>query len=288
MLPLESFFRDLRLAFRGLVRDKGFTATALLTFALCLGANVALFAVVNAVLIRPLPYPNPGQLVTIFNQYPKAGVDRGGDSVPHYLERRAGIAAFADAAAFRDNGVTLGEGGSPNRLASMNATPSFFRVLGVAPALGRTFTDEEGFYGKNDVLILSDGLWRQAYGADPSIVGRKIRMDGKPQTVIGVMPPGFAFGTSMAKVWAPLCFSDDERKQDQRHSNNMSMIARLRAGSTIGDAQSQMDALNKHTLEQDPYAKLVVDAGFHTAVVDLHGGGGKRCTMTSPPLNCRV
>jgi len=146
MLPLESFFRDLRLAFRGLVRDKGFTATALLTFALCLGANVALFAVVNAVLIRPLPYPNPGQLVTIFNQYPKAGVDRGGDSVPHYLERRAGIAAFADAAAFRDNGVTLGEGGSPNRLASMNATPSFFRVLGVAPALGRTFTDEEGFY----------------------------------------------------------------------------------------------------------------------------------------------
>ena len=271
MLPLESFFRDLRLAFRGLVRDKGFTATALLTFALCLGANVALFAVVNAVLIRPLPYQNPGQLVTIFNQYPKAGVDRGGDSVPHYLERRAGIAAFADAAAFRDNGVTLGEGGSPNRLASMNATPSFFRVLGVAPALGRTFTDEEGFYGKNDVLILSDGLWRQAYGADPSIVGRKIRMDGKPQTVIGVMPPGFAFGTSMAKVWAPLCFSDDERKQDQRHSNNMSMIARLRAGSTIGDAQSQMDALNKHTLEQDPYAKLVVDAGFHTAVVDLHG-----------------
>ncbi len=270
MLSVESFLRDLRLAIRGLVRDKGFTATTLLTFALCLGANVALFAVVNAVLIRPLPYPNPGQLVTSFNQYPKAGIDRGGVSVPHYLERRAGIAAFADAAAFRNNGVTLGESGSPNRVASMNATPSFFHVLGVAPALGRTFTDEEGVYGKNDVLILSDGLWRQNYGADPSVIGRKIRVDGKSQTIIGVMPPGFSFGTSLAKLWSPLCFSDDERKQDKRHSNSMTMIARLRGGATIGEARSQMDALNKHTLEQDPYAKLVVDAGFHTAVVDLH------------------
>src|SRR5271157_5581519 len=109
MRSMDMLLRDLKLAFRGLARDKAFTATALLTFALCLGANVALFAVVNAVLIQPLPYPNPGQLVTVFNQYPKAGVDRAGASVPHYLERRAGVAAFAEAGAFRDNGVTIGE-----------------------------------------------------------------------------------------------------------------------------------------------------------------------------------
>src|SRR5271155_2086000 len=116
---LDALSRDLRLAFRGLARDRGFTVAALLTFALCLGANVALFAVVNAVLIRPLPYPNPRQIVTVFNQYPKAGVDRAGASVPHYLERRAGIAAFADAGAYKNGGVTLGEAGSPDRVESM-------------------------------------------------------------------------------------------------------------------------------------------------------------------------
>lgn len=270
MRSLDPVLRDLRQAFRSLVRDKGFTATALLTFALCLGANVALFAVVDAVLIQPLPYPNPGQLVTVFNQYPKAGVDRAGASVPHYLERRAGVAAFAEAGAFRDNGVTIGEAGSPNRMASMSVTPSFLRVLGVAPALGRAFTDGEGIYGKNDVIILSDGLWRQDYGADPAAIGKKVRVDGTIQTIIGVMPPGFRFGTSEAKLWAPLCFTDDQRQPIRRHSNNMSMIARLRPGATVGVAQSQVDALNRQTLAQDPYAKLVIDAGFHTAVVDLH------------------
>jgi predicted permease len=267
---LDPFTRDLRLAFRGLVRDKGFTAAALLTFALCLGANVALFAVVNAVLIRPLPYPNPAQLVTVFNTYPKAGVDRAGASVPHYLERRAGIAAFAEAGAYRDDGVTIGEAGSPDRVATMDVTPSFFRVLGVAPAIGRTFADEEGVYGKNDVIVLSDALWRQDYGSDPGVIGKKVRMDGKAQTIIGVMPAGFRFGNSKARLWTPLCFSDDDKKPTQRHSNNMEMFARLRPEATVGEAQSQVDALNKHGLEGDPYAKLVIDAGFRTKVADFH------------------
>jgi predicted permease len=266
----DSFLRDVRLALRGLVRDKGFTAAALLTFALCLGANVALFAVVNAVLIRPLPFSNPSQLVAVFNQYPKAGVDRAGASIPHYLERRAGVAAFADAAAYRNGGVTLGDAGSPDREASMVVTPSFFKVLGISAAIGRTFTDEEATYGKNDVLVLSDSLWRQNYGSDAGAVGRKVRMDGKPQTIIGVMPPGFRFGNSKALLWQPMAFSDDDRKPDKRHSNNMSMIARLRPDATISQAQSQVDALNTRMLVQDPYAKLVVDAGFHTSVADYH------------------
>jgi predicted permease len=270
MLNLDAFLRDVRLALRGLARDRGFTTAALLTFALCIGANVALFAVVNAVLIRPLPYPNPEQLVAVFNQYPKAGVDRSGASVPHYLERRAGIAAFADAAAYRNSGATIGEAGSPDRVASMVVTPSFFKVLGVSAAVGRTFTEDEGTYAKNDVLILSDGLWRQDYSADPGIIGRKVRMDGKPQTIVGVMPADFRFGNSRAQLWTPMAFSDDDKKPEQRHSNNMNMIARLRTGATIGEAQAQVDALNKRGLEVDPYAKLVIDAGFHTSVADFH------------------
>ncbi len=271
MALTDSLFRDLRLAARGLARDKAFTATAIITFALCLGANVALFALVDGVLLRPLPYPNPKQLVTVYNQYPKAGVERGGISAPHYLERRAGIAAFADAAAYRNNGATLGEAGSPDRVSAMAVTPSFFRLLAVEPVLGRTFSDEEGTYGKNDVIILSDGLWRQNYGAKPDVIGRKVTMNSTQQTIIGVMPPGFIFGTSKAEVWMPLCFSDDDRKEEQRHSNNMAMIARLRRGATVSEAQSQIDVLNRQTLAQDPYAKLVLDAGFRTAVADLHG-----------------
>jgi predicted permease len=270
MLSLDSIVRDFRLAFRGLVRDKGFTATALLTFALCLGANVALFAVVNAVLIHPLPYPNPDQLVTVYNSYPKAGVDRAGASVPHYLDRRAGVAAFAESAAWRERGVTVGDSGSPERVAAGNVTPSFFPLLGIAPALGRTFSEEEGVYGKNDVVVLSDGYWRQAYGARPDAIGKKIRVDGTPQTIIGVMPAGFRFGTSEAKMWTPMCFSDDDRKPDRRHSNNMAMLSRLRPDATIASAQAQLDALNAHALIQDPYAKLVVDAGFHAVIADLH------------------
>jgi predicted permease len=270
MPSLDAFSRDVRLAFRGLVRDKGFTTAALLTFALCIGANVALFAVVNAVLIRPLPYPNPAQLVTVFNQYPKAGVDRAGASVPHYLERRAGVAAFAEAAAYRDNGATIGDAGSPDRAVSMDVTPSFFKVLGVSAAMGRTFTEEEGFYGKDDVLLLSDGLWRQDYASDPGIIGRKVRVDGKPKTIVGVMPAAFRFGNSRAQLWEPLAFSDDDKKPDRRHGNNMNMIARLRPGVSIGEAQSQVDALNKRAEAVDPYAKLVADAGFHTAVADFH------------------
>ena len=270
-MPLfDALARDTRHAFRGLIRDRAFAVTAILTFALCLGANVALFAVVNAVLIRPLPYPHAEQLVTVYNRYPKAGVERAGASVPHYLERRAGVAAFAEAGAFRPSGNTIGEAGSPDRVESMNVTPSFFRVLGVTPVLGRAFTDEEGFYGKNNVIVLSDGFWRQKFGGDPGIIGKTVRMDGAAQTIIGVMPPNFRFGTNKPQLWTPLCFSDDDRKPDHRHANNMAMIARLKPDANLSAAQSQVDTLNQQTFAQDPYAKIVLDAGFGTTVGDLH------------------
>ena len=260
--------RDVRQSVRSLAREKGFSLTILLIFALCLGANVAIFAVVNGVLLKPLPYHDPHQLVSVSNSYPKAGVERAGASVPHYLERKD-LPAFAEIAATRNWGVTVGETGSPERMDATYATPSFFRMLGVTPALGRTFADEEGFYGKNQVVILSDGLWRQRYGADPKVVGRTLRVDTTPYTIIGVMPPGFRFRSDRAQLWTPLCFSDDERKADSRHSNNMEMYARLRPGVTIAEAQTQLDALNKQMLEKDPYAKLVTDAGFHTVIRDL-------------------
>lgn len=269
-MPLiESTLNDVRLAARGLVRERSFTLTAVLTLALCLGANIAIFAVVNAVLIEPLPFRDAHQLVLVANAYPKAGVERAGASVPHYLERKAGVDALQDAAAVRPGGVTIGETGSPERVESSSVTPSFFHVLGVNAALGRTFTDEEGFYGRHQVVVLSDGLWRQRFGADPQIVGRTIRVNTENFTVVGVMPPGFRYLSQKAKLWTPLCFSDDDRKQERRHSNNMSMIARLKPGVSIATAQAQIDAINERARELDPFAKLVADAGFHTTVFDL-------------------
>jgi len=268
-MPLaESLLRDVRQSMRSLAREKSFTLTVLLIFALCLGANVAIFAVVNSVLLEPLPFHDPHQLVSVSNSYPKAGVERAGASIPHYLERK-NIAAFAEIAATRNWGMTIGEAGSPERIDATYATPSFFRMLGVGPALGRTFTDDEAFYGKNQVVVLSDGLWRQRFGADPKVIGRTLRVDTTPYTIIGVMPAGFRFLSETAKLWTPLCFSDDDRKPEQRHANNIEMYARLRPGVTMAEAQTQLDATNLQGLKTDPYVKLVVDAGFHTVIRDL-------------------
>lgn len=271
MRVFEDLRDDVRLAARSLMRDKGFTLTVLLTFGLCLGANVALFAVVNASLLRPLPYPDSDRLVIVKNGYPKAGADAIGVSVPHYLERRAGIAAFADAGAYRGGGETIGDTGSPDRVDSMSVTPSFFPTLGVTATLGRTFSAEEGEEGKNDVVVLSDGMWRERFASDPKILGRTLRLGGgRVCTVVGVMPAGFRFLSQRPQLWTPLVFSEDSKKPESRHSNNMNMVARLKPGVSLAEAQSQIDALNTSAMAEDPFAQLVKDAGFKTTVLGLH------------------
>ncbi len=269
-MPLvESLFHDLRQSFRALVRDPKFSLTALLILALCLGANIAIFSIVHGILVKPLPFREPEQLVSIYNRYPKAGVDRAGASVPHYIERKEGLSAVESAAAVRNRGVTIGETGSPERLDAMMVTPSFFSTVGASAALGRTFTEEEGNYGQHEVVLLSDGLWRQRFGGDPAVIGRTLRIDTVNHTIIGVMPPGFRFLNHQAAVWMPLCFSDDDRKPERRHANNMEMIARLKPGTTVASAQAELDALNQRALESDPYGTLVTGAGFTTVVRDL-------------------
>ena len=267
---LGALSRDLRQAVRSLRRDKGFTATVLLTLALCLGANVVIFTVVRSVLLRPLPFPQADRLVTVYNRYPKAGVEHAGASVPNYYDRRGMIPAFTDIAMVRGGEVTVGDGGTPERVASSQATPSFFHVLGVQPALGRFFTEEENEYGHSDVVVLSDALWRSRFHADPGVIGTTMRINDIPTTVIGVLPRGFQYLSSDARMWQPLPSSKEDRAPQSRHSNNQNMIARLQPGATIAQAQAQVDALNARLIKDDPFAKLVLDAGFDTKVDDLH------------------
>jgi predicted permease len=264
--------RELRYAVRLLRKSPGFTITALLTLALCFGANLTIFAAIDSILLRPLPFPEANRLVTIFNTYPKAGVDRDGASLTNYYERRGHIPAFSSLSIYRFGTAIVGEPGSTKREQITQISPDFFTTLGVGPAIGRPFTEQETTYKTDGVAILSDAYWRQHFNADPHVIGRRIRVDAFPKTVIGVLPPGFHFLSSEARLYLPLSSRPEDRAPSQRHSggNVTQMIARLKAGATLSQAQSQIDAQNTTLEEDDPQAKLMADAGFRSLVVPLH------------------
>ena len=272
-LPVfDELQRELRYAARLLRKTPGFTTTGLLTIALCLGANLAIFAVINSVLLRPLPFPTAGRLVTIFNTYPKAGVDRDGSSVTNYYERRGQIAAFRSLSVYRFGMAIVGDAGSTKREQVTQVSPDFFKTLGVGPAFGRVFTEAETNPNADNVAILSDEYWRQHFDSDSHVIGRQIRVGTFPKTVIGVLPASFRFLSSEARLYLPLSSNLNERAPRQRHSggNVIQMIARLRAGATLAQAQSQIDAQNSRLELDDPQAKMMADAGFRSLVVPLH------------------
>src|SRR6266853_278271 len=267
----DEFRRQLSYAARLLRKTPAFTATALLTLAVCFGANLTIFAVIDSVLLRPLPFPEPNRLMMIFNTYPKAGVDRDGSSLSNYYERRGHIPAFASLSLYAYGTEIVGEPGSTERFQTMRVSPDFFSTLRLGPAIGRTFTDEETTSETDHVAILSDAFWRQRYRADPNVIGKLIRVNSVPRTVIGVLPPSFRFLSSDARVFLPLASRPEDRAPSQRHSggNVVQMIARLRPDTTLAQAQSEIDAQNAALEVDDPQAKMIADAGFRSLVVPL-------------------
>jgi predicted permease len=263
--------QDVRFGLRILRKSPAFTATALLTLALCFGANLTIFAVIDSVLLRPLPFPEPGQLMTIFNTYPKAGVERDGSSITNYYERRGQLPSFASLSIYAYGMEIVGEPGSTERLQTMRVSPDFFATLGLGPAIGRTFTDEETTSETDHVTILSDAFWRERFNADPNVLGKLIRVNSVPRTVIGVLPPSFRFLSSDAQVFLPLASRPEDRVPSRRHSggNVIQMIARLRPDATLARAQSELDAQNAALEVDDPQAKMIADAGFRSLVVPL-------------------
>ena len=268
----DELCRQLSYAARLFRKTPAFTATALFTLAVCCGANLTIFAVIDSVLLHPLPFPEPDRLMTIFNTYPKAGVDRDGSSLTNYYERRGRIPAFASLSIYRYSTEIVGEPASTEREPTMRVSPDFFSTLGLGPVIGRTFTDEETTSETNHVAILSDTFWRQRYNADPNVIGRQIRVNSVPRTVIGVLPPAFRFLSSDARVFLPLASRPEDRTPLQRHSggNVTQMIARLKPDATLAQAQSQIDAQNATLELDDPQAKMIADAGFRSLVVPLH------------------
>ena len=270
---LDEFRRQLRYAARLLRKTPAFTATALLTLAVCFGANLTIFAMIDSVLLRPLPFPEPDRLTMIFNTYPKAGVDRDGSSVTNYYERRGRIPALASLSIYRYGMEIVGEPSSTERLQTMRVSPDFFSTLGLGPAIGRTFTDQETTSETDQVAILSDTFWRQRCNADPKVIGRHVRVNSVPRTVIGVLPANFRFLSSDAQVFLPLASRPEDRVPARRHSggNVIQMVARLEPGATLAQTQAEIDAQNAALEVDDPQAKMIADAGFRSLVVPLRG-----------------
>ena len=270
--PFDELVRQLRHAARLLPKTPRFTATALVTLAVCIGANLTIFAVVDSILIRPLPFPDASRLVTVFNTYPKAGVDRDGSSTANYYERRGRIPAFAGVSIYSYGTAVVGEAGSTELEQIARVSPDFFATLGTSPSVGRSFTEEETSLQTDNVVILTDSYWRQHFDADPRVIGGRLRVNGLINTVVGVLPPGFRFLSSEARLYFPFSSGPEDRASSQRHSggNSKHMIARLKPGATLAQAQAEIDAQNGTLEAYDPEAKMMADAGFRSVVAPLH------------------
>jgi predicted permease len=264
---LQDFIFGLKLLFK----QRAFTAAALLTLALSIGANTAIFTVLENVVLRGLPFPQSERLVTMYNRYPGVGVDRGANGVPDYLDRRKMTNVFTEVALIEDAGYEVGVEGSAQRIEGQNVTPSFFQVLGVRPLLGRTFTEEEAVLGKEKVAVLTEGLWKDLFARDPRVAGKDIRLNGTPYRIVGVMPATFGIpGDDDVRVWTSFAFTQHQISDQARHSNSWGMIARLKPGITLAQAQERIDDLNRRNLDLFPqFRQLLINARFATRVAGL-------------------
>ena len=267
---MDRFLHDLQYAGRVLWKDRGFAATVILTLAVCLGVNAAIFAIINGVLLRPLPIPEGDRLVTLFNSYPKANVERASTGVPDYFDRLRETNAFEELTLYRLSGQTIGGQNDPQRLTGMSVRPSFFRMLRATPHRGRVFREDEGEIGHEHDVILSYALWQQLFSGQDSAIGHDLRINGENYTIVGVMPQSFYFIDPDVKLWTPAAFTAEQKSDDARHSNNWTMVGRLKPGISVAVAQQQVDALNARNLERFPDLKqILINAGFHTVVVPL-------------------
>ncbi|MCA9729178.1 MAG: ABC transporter permease, partial [Candidatus Eisenbacteria bacterium] len=268
---MTDLLRDIRHAVRLILKERTFSGTVLLTLAICLGANAAIYGVVHRVLLDPLPIYEPDRVVTVFNSYPGAGAERGGNGSFDYFQRRENVPVFDAVALYQTSGNTVGDAGGTERASSLRVTPSFLGLLGVSPALGRGFTEDEMDPGNGQKVILTDGYWRDHFAGDPGVVGGEMRIDGRPFTIVGVLPEDFpTLFAPEARFLLPIVFDQEARQIDAWHSNNFDMIARLAPGATVEQATSQNQALNDRLIDGWPMAnarQLLTDVGYHTVVV---------------------
>ncbi len=250
---VQMFFQDARFALRMLRRNPGFTAVAVLTLALGIGANTAIFSVVNAVLLKPLPYPKADQLFNVFQAKPQDGIGGTGWSYPNFERLRDQDGVFSGMAGSQKHQLTLTGRGEPSVVDTSVVTAEFFSVFGVKPLSGRMFVPDDGKRGAAPVVMLSEGLWRGYFEGDPRIIGSSISLDKRPFTVVGIMPAAFRFPqlTKTDQLWIPLVQDPLFGSwMDRRQGHWLQVTGRLKPGVSIAQAQAELNAISA-SLEKD-------------------------------------
>ncbi|HVA63083.1 MAG TPA: ABC transporter permease, partial [Terriglobales bacterium] len=252
---MNSILRDLRYALRALAHAPAFALIAVLTLGLGIGANTAIFSVVDAVLLRPLPFPHPGQLLSVRENdrnFPSMSV-----CYPDYLDWLADNRSFQQLSVYRGTGAVLTNAGPPAVINGQDASWQYFSVLGIRPELGRTFLAAEDKVGASDVVVLADSLWRQHFSASPGILGQTVELNAKPYTVVGVMPrgfPGLAAGTNAPQFWVPLGAEATKASglTERGDHPGLNGLGRLKPGVTLAMARADLEGIARALAQQYP------------------------------------
>ena len=259
--------RDARYAVRQLARTPGFTVVVLLTIALGIGASTAIFSVVNGVLLRPLPYPEPHTLVRVHEVVPQYG--EFSVAPANLVDWRQQNTVFEQIAGFTGERATYIDASGPSMLAGSTVSWDLFDLLRVTPSLGRTFRSEEDAPGKNSVIVISHGTWLNRFGGDPSVLGRSIALNGSPATIVGVMPAGFAFPSADAEYWRPIAI---DPVKATRGGHFLGVIARLKSGVSIEQARAEMKTIAERLAVQYPASSANESAGVRGLHEQIVGG----------------
>src|ERR1700686_2958714 len=260
---MNSLLQDLRYAVRQLCKSPGFTTVAVLTLALGIGANTAIFSVVNGALLRPLPFQDPNRLVRIWHVPPPksfSGMTLFAVSAAIYIDWERQNHVFQQMAICSFHGFTLPGTPTPEQVQASTVSPGFFSTLGVQPMLGRVFTPDEDQPGRSQVVVLSHRFWQERFGSNADIVGHNISLDGQGYLVAGVMPPSFRI-PDIAQLWTPMAWTDKERAVRGEH--HYMVIARLKPGVDVRQAQAEMSTISDRLQQQ----YLADDNGWGAAVI---------------------
>ena len=271
--------KDLQFALRQLLKQPGFTLIAVLTLALAIGATTAVLSLVNALLVRPLPYKDPQQLVLLLEHFKSQNLERIPVSPPEFVDYETRALSFEKLGAFGYTNFNLAGEDRPERISGATVTAGVLPLLGVSPIKGRFFQPEECTLGRDDVVIISARLWHRRFNSDPQIIGTKLLLNGKSFTVVGVMPASFDFPLQLfnlgnggrfgerAEIWKALAFSDEEMKK--RGSRSYAIIGRLGAGTLVAQAQTEIETINAQMRREHP-GNYSQDNSFGGEVLPLH------------------
>jgi predicted permease len=250
---MTQLLQDLRFGARMLLRSPGFTTVAVLTLALGIGATSAMFSVIDAVLLRPLPYNEPDRLVMVWGKLSGIGLprDQNAVSVPEFIDFQAMNQVFEGIAAFAGSSFNLTVEGGPERVEGASVSASLFPLLHVQPVWGRTFRPEEDQPGRDNVVLLSHGLWQRRFGSDPSLIGKTLTLSGRVYSVIGILPPNFEL-LGEAEIWKPIAFDAEALSENRRADHFLAVVARLKPGVTLAQAQANMDVIARRLQEKNP------------------------------------